>query len=593
MISKTSSRKDNRSNFDDLAKYVADLSRTGPIPEGGAVDVFGAGKTPFDDLAAYVADSNQNGKKVGLLLITNCLHDEYDLAVAEIKATQALNTRAKSNKTYHLIISFREDDNPTPEMIREIEQAFCDALGYSEHQRITALHVNTEHPHLHIAINKIHPKTFRLHEPYRDYYTRDNVCREMELKYGLEVDNGVDFDAKKKNLAVKKGLSPDAAAMEKHSGVMSFESWVKGAPAQALNEALSRPDASWNLVHRTLSEYDLVMRKRGAGLVISSRTRKLFVKPSAVLREAGKGGIEKRLGPYTAPSPEIMNGKAKFQYHARALHNQGERDVLYRQYQKERSELQARKMEGLQSLSKERSARLTEISGAFAQKREEVMRDTLLGKRGKRSVYSKLREERIKAVGVLKADIAEKRKTIYTANRALSWQDYLVREAVKGNEVALQILRSTSKKVQKDIAKDSFSGQEDAPSIFYRNLPAGVRKNGDVLYQVDGGVIRDQGGRISVENMSDQGLETALSMSQVRFGKLLNIEGSDEFKARVIQVVVKSGLDIEFSSPSMEAGRKALVHDAGKEGGLDKPGKERKKDKVEEKELQEDKGLEL
>lgn len=109
---------------------------------------------------------------------------------------------------------------------------------------------------------------------------------------------------------------------------------------------------------------------------------------------------------------------------------------------------------------------------------------------------------------------------------------------------------------------------------------------------MDGGVIRDQGGRISVENMSDHRLETALSMSQVRFGKLLNIEDSDKFKARVTQVVVRFGLDVEFLSPTMETARKALAHGAGKEGGLDKPGKEHKMDKVEEKELQQEKGLE-
>ena len=125
MISKVSHRKDNKSSFGDIAKYIANLSRTGPIPQGREVASFEAGKTPFDELSAYISDSKAAGKKVGLLLVTNCLHDEYDLAVAEIKATQALNKRAKSNKTYHLIVSFRENENPSPEMIKEVEEAFA------------------------------------------------------------------------------------------------------------------------------------------------------------------------------------------------------------------------------------------------------------------------------------------------------------------------------------------------------------------------------------------------------------------------------------------------------------------------------------
>ncbi len=598
MISKVSHRKDNKSSFGDIAKYIANLSRTGPIPQGREVASFEAGKTPFDELSAYISDSKAAGKKVGLLLVTNCLHDEYDLAVAEIKATQALNKRAKSNKTYHLIVSFRENENPSPEMIKEVEEAFCDALGFSDHQRITALHVNTENPHIHIAINKIHPKTFRLHEPYYDYYTRDGVCRKMELKYGLEVDNGVDFDGKSKNQAVKKGLSSDAAAMEKHSGLMSFETWVKEAgPAEALGKVLKSPDASWDLVHRALSEYDLVMRKRGAGLVISSRSGKLFVKASDVLREAGKGAIEKKLGVYAEPSAEILRAKAEEQYHVRVLHNHGERDALYRQYQKERAERETRKTLDLQSLREKRSARLLDISGDFARRRERVRRDSLLGKQRKRSVYSKLGEERLKAVNAVVADTCEKRRSIYAENKGFSWQDYLIREAVTGNDVALRVLRSNSKKVQNDTARDSFAGdQRQTPDFLYRNLSSRVCKNGDVFYQVDGGVIRDEGGRISVENMSDQGLEMALRMSKIRFGNLLNIDGSQEFKARVVQVAARSGIEIEFSGPEMEATRKALLYDPRKEPGVEKTvGQTVRKAKDKEKgmEVEEDKGPEL
>ena len=595
MIAKETSRKDSKSAFGDLAKYVAGLVQGGPIPQDGKIPVFEPGKTAFDDLSSYISDSKQAGKKVGLLFISNCSNNDYDLAVAEIKATQALNTRSKSNKTYHLILSFREYDNPTSEMVKEIEEAVCDALGYGEHQRIAALHVNTEHPHIHIAINKIHPKTFRVHEAYRSYHTLSDVCRQMEQKYGLQVDNGIDFDAKKKNSAVKKGLSPDAANMEKHSGLMSFETWVKEAgPAEALRTVLGSPDASWELVHGALSKYDLVLRKRGAGLVISSRTQKLFVKASDVLREAGKGAIEKKLGPYAPPSDEIIRAKAKHQYHVRALHNHGERDVLYHRYQKERAECKTRKTEDLRSLSGERLARLAVISGDFALRRERVRTDNLLGRQQKRSVYSKLRDERLRAINDIVADTCEKRRSIYAANKQLSWQDFLIREAVRGNNVALQVLRSNSKKVANDTARDSFAGdQRQTPDFLYRNLSSRVCKNGDVLYQVDSGVIRDEGGKISVENMSDDGLEMALRMSKIRFGNRLNIDGSEEFKARVIQVVAKAGMEIEFSNPEMEATRKALMYDPRKEPGEQTIEQTMKKEDDKEEELEVEQDIEM
>jgi hypothetical protein len=52
-----------------------------------------------------------------------------------------------------------------------IEERFCNALGYAEHQRISVVHHDTDNVHIHVAINKIHPTTFTIHAPIRDYKT--------------------------------------------------------------------------------------------------------------------------------------------------------------------------------------------------------------------------------------------------------------------------------------------------------------------------------------------------------------------------------------------------------------------------------------
>ena len=58
----------------------------------------------------------------------------------EIAATQWLNTRAKSARTYHLIISLGAGENADAQTLRMIEERFCNALGYAEHQRISVVH---------------------------------------------------------------------------------------------------------------------------------------------------------------------------------------------------------------------------------------------------------------------------------------------------------------------------------------------------------------------------------------------------------------------------------------------------------------------
>ena len=84
--------------------------------------------------------------------------DDYELAIQEVADTQALNTRTTQEKTYHLIVSFRPEDETrlTPEAFKAIEERFAQALGLSEHQRHCGVHVNTENMHMHVAYNLIH-----------------------------------------------------------------------------------------------------------------------------------------------------------------------------------------------------------------------------------------------------------------------------------------------------------------------------------------------------------------------------------------------------------------------------------------------------
>jgi hypothetical protein len=128
-------------------------------------------KSRFGKLVTYLLDPQDKKTGVGEVVITNCVSTDTAWAVREIAATQWLNTRAKSARTYHLIISLKDGANPDAQTLRMIEERFCKALGYAEHQRISVVHHDTDNMHIHVAINKIHPTTFTLHNPGCDYKT--------------------------------------------------------------------------------------------------------------------------------------------------------------------------------------------------------------------------------------------------------------------------------------------------------------------------------------------------------------------------------------------------------------------------------------
>ena len=159
-------------------------------------------------LADYIAAAGHKDEKSLMHWCAGCLgDDDYRNGIAEAVDVQAMNTRSKQSKTYHLVISFRPEDEAklTPEEFRAIEERFAATLGYTEHQRHCGVHKNTANLHMHIAYNMIHPEKHIRHEPFRDYWKRDKVCRELEQEYSLAVATGGSKD-KQRSLGEKVSL---------------------------------------------------------------------------------------------------------------------------------------------------------------------------------------------------------------------------------------------------------------------------------------------------------------------------------------------------------------------------------------------------
>ena len=110
----------------------------------------------YSRLAVYIADTGHKGEKCLMHWCAGCLgDDDYQNGIAEAVDVQAMNTRTKLSKTYHLVISFLPEDEAklTPEAFKTIEERFAIALGYTEHQRHCGVHKNTANLHMHIAYN--------------------------------------------------------------------------------------------------------------------------------------------------------------------------------------------------------------------------------------------------------------------------------------------------------------------------------------------------------------------------------------------------------------------------------------------------------
>jgi hypothetical protein len=70
-------------------------------------------------------------------------------------------------------------------MTTAAEQAL-ERLGLQDHQALFVAHNDTDHPHLHVLVNKTHPETGRVVNPHRDYNKLDKWAREYRQERGQE-----------------------------------------------------------------------------------------------------------------------------------------------------------------------------------------------------------------------------------------------------------------------------------------------------------------------------------------------------------------------------------------------------------------------
>ncbi len=286
------------------------------------------GNSSFGHLARYIAGARDQGEKLDALWIVNSNAggelEDLSHAIRDIEATQALNSRSNADKTYHLIVSFR-DEKPPSDQLREIEQSIARALGFDDHQRVIATHQNTDNFHMHIAYNKIHPETLVTHSPFQDFKKLSNVCREIEKEYALKVDPGMQegHDNNKDN------TNQAAKDFESHTWQQSLDSYVR-EHAEPLKQGLNNAD-TWQDLHETFADYGLELKLRGNGMIIKVLDGKQMVKASTLERSFA-ARAKKKLGPFVAAN-KTKRPKVKKTYEAIPTTNHKATAKVWSRYQ--------------------------------------------------------------------------------------------------------------------------------------------------------------------------------------------------------------------------------------------------------------------
>ncbi|EDC6278222.1 relaxase/mobilization nuclease domain-containing protein [Salmonella enterica subsp. enterica serovar Enteritidis] len=498
------------------------------------------GKSNFGELARYITDAQSKDHRLGQVRVTNCEAATLPAAIEEVLATQHMNTRAKSDKTYHLLVSFRAGEQPDDETLKAIEERICAGLGYGEHQRVSAVHNDTDNLHIHIAINKIHPTRNTMHEPFQAYRTLGALCEVMEKEYGLEQDN---HEPRRK---LSEGRAAD---MERHAGIESLVGWIK---RECLEEI--RGATSWADLHQVMRDNGLELRERGNGLVVEASDGTM-VKASTLARDLSKPALEGRLGPFEA-SAERKADKPKRSYQKAPVRMRIDTTELYARYKDEQKNLTAARAEALDKARRRKDRAVEDAKRANRLRRATIK---VVDSKGvsKKMLYSQASAALRSSLDAIHAEYKKEREKLYQGFQRRTWADWLKSEAMQGNPQALAALRARD--AAKGLQGHTLTGQGEARGSTSQEID-NITKKGTIIYRAGQTAVRDDGDKLQVSRENDQrGLQAALRMAAERYGSRITVTGNAEFKARIIHAAVDGRLSITFADPGLERRRQELL----------------------------------
>lgn len=281
-------------------------------------------------------------------------------AVAQMNAVAARNPRVK-DAAYHFILSWPEHESPPHDQIFDAARHALRALNLQEHQYVIAIHGNTDNIHCHIAVNRVHPVTFKSqHLPYT-WRTLHYAARESEIKHGWHHDNGlylVEVDQEGVKHIVKNakldvrgkdgpfcpvlfpahessiGRFPTDPSITGRSTTdrsttvsspwtdpESLINWVRSTIAPRLKDTLPT-FASWQDLHQFLAQYQMALKDTGGGGMRLTATdpetgEVLDIAASKALRILKRTDLETRWGAYQAASVTTESTKPRSNSHAK------------------------------------------------------------------------------------------------------------------------------------------------------------------------------------------------------------------------------------------------------------------------------------
>jgi hypothetical protein len=498
-----------------------------------------------------------------------------ETAGIEMERVARRNERVK-DAAYHYILSWRSGEDPTDSQAFDAVSATLTALNMAEHQWIGAVHRNTQHVHTHVAVNRVHPATYKSVYPKGDWIVLDQACRRLEIRNGWDhspgphvVEVGTDHAwnvvrmRRDRSEVAKPSPTSKARNFAAWNGVESFQEWVGKTPADSLKRALEKRDANWHDVHETLKSFNLEYRPKGSGAVVvdCSVPGKLCAKASHVGRFASFGQLVTQLGPYehrrehsSLPHEPKQFQPVKFETSYRGVSQKRDqrqeqsrvtRDDLFKKYAAAKLEWVATEGRATQQVwSRQRASEETRIEALREENRAARKRiKALPTPDNKRVLYSVQAFAAAPKREKLQHGFREERRELKASQKHLNVRtfcEWLSRQATAGDKSAVEALRRIRYRDQAErrshgprIEIGSITGADAPRNTVLEGLNWVADARGVDFRINDKVMFRDEGRRVVFRDLSDDAIRAGLLLCREKWARGLCLSGTEEFRAKV------------------------------------------------------------
>jgi hypothetical protein len=258
------------------------------------------GKVPdqgksFRGVVNYLLFGKKNEPKperVAWVETRNLLVTDPKQAATLMRLTAQKSKRVKT-PVYHYVISWRHDETPTDDIMRLVADTTCGDLGLEEYQMLYVCHRDTDHQHVHIVVNRVHPESGRAWKNSHDYRRIECSLRRQAESMGMEYVPGRHNDPEKFYGQSRGPVNAERQRNRrlKQRDLPRFDKAARSEYQERLHQ-LVLDATSWAALDSRLGAEGFAVLRKGQGLVLANATGAM--KLSELGKDIRLKGLEER-----------------------------------------------------------------------------------------------------------------------------------------------------------------------------------------------------------------------------------------------------------------------------------------------------------